>query len=61
LLEKGKVKGQEWHHINNVKDHADMAGNPNNIEFVTKKEHLQKHGGNFKNKTTGSLKDRTKF
>ncbi len=59
LLEHGKVKGQEGHHINNVKDHPDKAGDPNNIEFVTRKEHLQKHNGNFKNKTTGQLKNRT--
>jgi len=59
LLEKGKVKGQEGHHIDNVKDHPEKAGDPNNIEFVTRKEHLQKHDGNFKNKTTGPAKERT--
>lgn len=26
LSETGKVKGYEGHHINNVKDHPDMAG-----------------------------------
>lgn len=61
LLEEGKVDGYVGHHINNVKDHPDMAGNPNNVEFVKagKEEHLPKHSGNYQNKTTGDLVDRT--
>jgi len=59
LKEKGKVKGYQGHHINNVKHHPDQAGDPNNIEFVNRKEHLERHNGNFKNKSTGPLKDRT--
>ncbi|WP_048508595.1 DUF6443 domain-containing protein [Chryseobacterium angstadtii] len=55
LKEKGKVKGYVGHHINNVKHHPDKAGDPANIEFVTRKEHLQRHNGNFKNETTGDL------
>ncbi|WP_185247222.1 DUF6443 domain-containing protein [Chryseobacterium bernardetii] len=58
LKETGKVKGMKGHHINNVKHHPDKAGDPNNIEFVTQKEHLQKHNGNFRNETTGPLKNR---
>jgi|GEM_PF-4358244 len=58
LKEKGKVEGMKGHHINNVKDHPEMAGDPDNIEFVTPKEHLQRHNGNFRNKTTGELKNR---
>ena len=59
LLETGKVKGYEGHHINNVKDHPELAGNPNNITFVNKSEHLSKHGGDFRNETHGKLLDRT--
>jgi len=58
LKETGKVKGMKGHHINNVKHHPEMAGDPNNIEFVTTKEHLLRHNGNFRNKTTGTLKNR---
>jgi RHS repeat-associated protein len=58
LQETGKVSDYKGHHINNVKDHPEMAGDPNNIEFVTQKEHLQRHGNNFRNKTTGTLINR---
>ena len=58
LLEKGKVKGYQGHHIKNVKHHPQHAGNPNNIKFVTPKEHLKAHGGNFKNKSTGTFINR---
>jgi hypothetical protein len=56
LLENGKVKGYEGHHINNVNDHPQLAGNPDNIKFVHgRSEHLKEHDGNFKNKTSGKL------
>ncbi|AKD02114.1 hypothetical protein PKOR_01870 [Pontibacter korlensis] len=58
LKANGKVKGYKGHHINNVKHHPDKAGDPNNIEFVTQKEHLERHKGNFKNETNGDLKKR---
>jgi RHS repeat-associated protein len=60
LLEKGKVDGYHGHHINNVKDHPELAGNPDNIKFVKGgSEHLAEHGGNYRNKTTGELIDRS--
>ena len=55
LLEKGKIKGYQGHHINNVKHHPHLAGRPDNIKFVTPAEHLAEHGGNFANETTGGL------
>jgi len=59
LLETGRVKGYQGHHINNVKDHPAMADNPNNIKFVRGgPDHLSEHGGNYQNKTTGPLIDR---
>jgi len=58
IQETGKAQGYEGHHINNVKDHPNQAGNPANVEFVTRKEHLNVHQGNFKNKTTGEFKNR---
>lgn len=35
LLATGRVKGYEGHHINSVKSHPGLAGNPNNIRFMT--------------------------
>ena len=58
LIETGKVKGFEGHHINNVKEHPDLAGNPDNIKFLKRSEHLQEHGGNFRNETHGELLNR---
>ena len=58
--ENGKIKGYEGHHINNVKDHPELARNPDNIKFLKgRREHLDEHGGNFKNKTSGDLINRT--
>ena len=57
LVETGKVKGYQGHHINNVKDHPEMAGNPNNVEFLNKTEHLESHGG--RNMTEGPLLNRS--
>ena len=59
LVETGKVKGYQGHHINNVKDHPEMAGNPNNVEFLNKTEHLEAHGGNYRNMTEGPLLNRS--
>ncbi len=58
LKQTGKVKGYQGHHINSVKGNADLAGNPNNIEFLKRNEHLGKHDGNWKNSTSGKLKER---
>lgn len=59
LKANGKIKGYKGHHINNVKHHPELAGNPNNVEFVNSKEHLQRHSGNYRNKTTGEMKNRS--
>ena len=60
LVDTGKVKGYEGHHINNVQDNPSLAGNPNNIKFVNgRAEHLAEHGGNYANPTSGPLIDRS--
>jgi len=42
--------------IKNVKDHPEMAGVSDNVEFVKKNsEHLERHNGNYRNKTEGEL------
>lgn len=52
--------GYDGHHINNVYDHPDQKSNPDNIDFVTEKEHLNRHDGDFRNKTEGEMFDRDK-
>ena len=47
------------HHINNVKHHPRLAGEPNNIRFVTPKEHYRLHGnGRYREKMTGKMMKR---
>ena len=59
LLEKGKVKGYQEHHIKSVKgSNPKMVGNPDNIKFVRPKEHLELHKGNWRNPTDGELLNR---
>ena len=58
LLQNGKVKGYVGHHINNVKDHPELAGNPDNVSFIKADEHLKTHNGNFRNETHGQLINR---
>ncbi len=58
LLNNGKVKGYQGHHINSVKGSPLLAGNPNNIRFLTPQEHLFTHGGNWRNPTSGNLLNR---
>jgi len=59
LKTTGKVKGYHGHHINSVNGSPELAGDPNNIEFVKgSKENLQRHGGNFRNQTRGPLINR---
>ena len=56
LLETGKVKGYEGHHINSVNKFPEMAANPNNIKFVRGRDgHLLEHRGNFRNPTQGPV------
>jgi len=56
LIQTGKVKGYEGHHINNVKHHPELAGEQRNVEFVKQgNNHLEKHGGNYRNETHGPL------
>ena len=53
LLKTGKVKGFEGHHTKDVHSNPEMAKDPNNIEFMTRKEHLEDgHDGNWQNPST---------
>lgn len=53
LLKTGKVKGYQGHHMKSVKGYPDLAGDPFNIQFLTRQEHLAAHFGNFRNITHG--------
>lgn len=53
LLIKGKVKGYVGHHMKSVKGYPDLAGDPFNIQFLTRREHLRAHRGNWRNITHG--------
>ncbi|RDY67043.1 hypothetical protein DX912_10190 [Lysobacter soli] len=55
LLETGSVKGIEGHHINSVNDSPELAGVADNIKFLTRTEHQETHGGNFRNATSGDM------
>ncbi|SKC85190.1 RHS repeat-associated core domain-containing protein [Ohtaekwangia koreensis] len=59
LLKNGQIKGVIGHHIKNVKNFPQHAGNPNNIKFVRSTgEHLKLHRGSWRNKTTGNFINR---
>lgn len=53
IIATGKCKGYQGHHKLSVKSHPEQAGNPDNIQFLTKKEHLQAHDNNYKNDPQG--------
>ena len=46
LLSTGKIKGYQGHHMKSVRGYPQLASDPTNIQFLTRKEHLAAHGGN---------------
>lgn len=59
ILDRGRVRGAEGHHINSVGEHASQQANPDNIKFMkNREEHRAAHGGDWKNPTEGDLIDR---
>lgn len=59
LLDTGKVRGAEGHHINNVADNPELQADPDNIIMAKdKKQHIGMHNGDFRNSTEGELIDR---
>ena len=53
ILAKGRATGYQGHHMKSVDGHNSKAGDPNNIQFLTRKEHLAAHNGDFHNNTNG--------
>jgi hypothetical protein len=59
ILDRGRVRGAEGHHINSVGEHSSQQADPDNIKFMkSKDEHLAEHKGDWKNPTEGDLLDR---
>ncbi|MDD4212889.1 MAG: hypothetical protein PHY42_05800 [Bacilli bacterium] len=58
ILERGKAydddgKVLEGHHMKNVATNPEYQGNPDNIQFLTRSEHYDAHGGNYQTSTNG--------
>ncbi len=54
ILKYGKVKGYQGCHLKDVSrsmGNLDLIGNPDNIVFLTRQQHLYVHGGSWKNAT----------
>jgi len=57
LLSTGKVSGYQGHHMKSVKGYPELVGEPSNIQFLTRSEHLKAHNGNWRNITHGRYID----
>jgi len=58
ILEKGKAydcegKAIEGHHMKSVSVFPEHQGNPDNIQFLSRSEHFDAHGGSYLNPTNG--------
>lgn len=54
LLENGRVSGYEGHHMKSVSEYQGFAGDANNIQFLTRDEHINgAHQGNTHTLTNG--------
>lgn len=56
ILEKGKAyddtgKAFEGQHMKSAEQYPEYQGNPGNIQFLTRTEHLEAHNGNWQNPT----------
>lgn len=61
LISRGSVPGYEGHHMKSVSKYPQFAGDSNNIQFLTEKEHLYgAHKGSYHNKTNGYYDPKTK-
>lgn len=54
IIQNGKAEGYYGHHMVSVANNRELAGDPNNIQFLTKDEHIQgAHEGKTQNLTSG--------
>ena len=64
ILEKGKAynggsKAFEGHHMKSVEAHPDYQGDAQNIQFLTRDEHINAHNGNTQSPTNGYFNPHT--
>ena len=58
ILDRGKAydengKAFEGQHMRSAEMHPECQGDPDNIQFLTREEHLSAHGGDWRNPTNG--------
>jgi hypothetical protein len=54
IVAKGRASGYEGHHMKSVKEYPQHTGNPQNIQFLSRSEHVNgAHKGNTQNPTNG--------
>ena len=61
ILSRGSVKGYEGHHMVSVSSNRALAGDPKNIQFLNRDEHINgAHKGSTQNPTNGYYNPQTK-
>ena len=61
IMEEGRAESYEGHHMKNVSNYPEQAGNPDNIQFLDREEHIQgAHQGNTHTQTNGYFNPDTK-
>lgn len=53
IISRGAVSGYEGHHMKSASLYPEYAGDSENIQFLSEKEHLDAHSGNYHNATNG--------
>lgn len=66
IIDRGKAyddngKAFEGHHMKSVEKYPEYQGEPGNIQFLSRQEHQEAHGGNFQNPTNGYFNPLTKI
>ena len=68
LLERGKIRNFEGHHINSVDAHPDLQANPDNVVPLEEhrygdgpRDHFAVHNNNWRNPTEGQILDRNQI
>ena len=51
---KEDTRGKGGHHMDSVKDNPDRMTVPRNVDFLSRKDHLDAHGGKFGNSTSSN-------
>ena len=60
ITAKGRANGYEGHHMKSVKEYPQYAGDPHNIQFLNRSEHVNgAHKGNTQNATNGYYDPKT--